>query len=328
MASYHLSVKTFSRAKAHAATAAAAYRAADRIYDERTGVTHDYTRKRGVLHCEVVLPEAAPHWAEKREQLWNQAEAAEHRKNSTVAREFELALPNELSAVLRTELARAFTRELVDRHGFAADLALHEPHREGDQRNYHAHILVTTRRLVSAGFTDKTRELDANPDQIEHWRARWADLQNEYLREYGHDARVDHRTLKEQGFVREPGRHNGPAITALERRGERTVVLERRREDYTMETQRRLERAAEIGRLQVQFRDICASIIDLTADLESARREREIERTKDSSENLRAHAVQLWIDWKAECEREERVELENSKQRQREKGLDGPDYDP
>jgi hypothetical protein len=220
MASYHLSVKTISRSQGRSATAAAAYRAGARITDERTGVIHDYQRRTGVEVAVLVLPDTAPDWASDRARLWNAAEQAETRKNSTVAREFEIALPAELDAEQRQRLAVDFARELVLRHGCAADVAIHRPGRNGDQRNHHAHILLTTRRLTATGFTEKTRELDdLKSGEIGRWRERFTEVQNERLREAGSEARVDHRRLEAQAIDREATIHLGPAATALERRG-------------------------------------------------------------------------------------------------------------
>ena len=110
MAIYHLSVKTISRSAGRSATAAAAYRAGIKITDERTGELHDYSRKSGVEYTELVLPAHAPDWATNRAALWNAAEQAETRKNSTVAREFEIALPSELSPEERQRLAVDFAQ--------------------------------------------------------------------------------------------------------------------------------------------------------------------------------------------------------------------------
>ena len=147
MAIFHLSVKTIGRAQGRSATAAAAYRAATRIEDERTGLLHDYSRKGGVLHREIVVPDDAPAWARDRAQLWNAAELAETRKNSTVAREFEVALPGELQRDAQQRLACALAQEITARHKCAVDVAIHAPSRGGDNRNHHAHLLLTTRRL-------------------------------------------------------------------------------------------------------------------------------------------------------------------------------------
>lgn len=221
MAIYHLSVKTISRSAGRSATAAAAYRCAVRIADERTGEVHDYARKRGVESAAIILPKGAPSWAADRGALWNAAEQAERRKNSTVAREFEIALPAELSATERQNMAHAFAREIVERHGCAADIAIHAPSKGGDQRNHHAHILLSTRRLGTDGFTEKTRELDdkaSGSQWVTYWRERFAAVQNSHLLRAGLTARVDHRTLSEQGIERQPTRHLGPAATGFERR--------------------------------------------------------------------------------------------------------------
>ena len=223
MAIFHLSVKTISRSAGRSSTAAAAYRAGVEITDERTGEIHDYRRKAGVESAELFLPDGAPEWATDRAKLWNTAEQSEKRKNSTVAREFEVALPSELSADQRRKLAHDFARELVKRHGFAVDVAIHAPGKEGDTRNHHAHILCTTRKLTAEGFTEKTRELDdraTGAQEVTHWREQWAGLTNAALERAGHAVRVDHRSLEMQGIDREPAIHLGPSATAIERRGE------------------------------------------------------------------------------------------------------------
>ena len=223
MAIFHLSVKTISRTAGRSSTAAAAYRAGVEITDERTGEIHDYRRKAGVESAELFLPDGAPEWATDRAKLWNTAEQSEKRKNSTVAREFEVALPSELSADQRRKLAHDFARELVKRHGFAVDVAIHAPGKEGDTRNHHAHILCTTRKLTAEGFTEKTRELDdraTGAQEVTHWREQWAGLTNAALERAGHAVRVDHRSLEMQGIDREPAIHLGPSATAIERRGE------------------------------------------------------------------------------------------------------------
>ncbi len=245
MATYHLSAKTISRSHGRSATAAAAYRSGARITDERTGVIHDYQRRRGVEAAVLVLPDTAPDWASDRARLWNAAERAETRKNSTVAREFEIALPAELDAGERQRLAADFARKLVLRHGCAADVAIHRPGRAGDARNHHAHILLTTRRLTAAGFTAKTRELDdLKTGEIGRWRARFAEVQNARLREAGVEARVDHRSLEAQAIDREATIHLGPAATALERRGVPTRLGESNRAVQASHAERQREAEA------------------------------------------------------------------------------------
>ena len=250
MAIYHLTVKCMSRSKGQSATAAAAYRSAQKIRDERTGELHDYSRKGGVLHRELVTPEGAPIWAKNRERLWNAAEAAETRKNSTVAREFEIALPAELKAHERARLAVDFARAIATKHRCAVDVSVHRPGRGGDTRNHHAHLFCSTRRLGPQGFTEKTRELDDfKTGEIVYWRERWATLTNERLKERGSTERVDHRTLEAQGIDRVPTVHKGPLLTAIERRGIEARVA-RRLDQRAEDIQARLTRAAELGRLE------------------------------------------------------------------------------
>jgi len=292
VAIYHLSVKTIGRSAGRSATAAAAYRSASRIIDERTGEVFNYERKGGVLDSEIVLPKNAPEWATDRNRLWNAAEQAETRKNSTVAREFEVALPSELSSDERKKLAMDFAREIVDRHECAADVSLHEPNKKGDERNYHAHILCSTRRLSEKGFTEKTRELDDKKTrEVDRWRERFADLQNERFKELQVDARVDHRSFQERGIDKEPSRHLGVKATNFERR---TSEESDRRSDWSEQekAQRRIETAAqqrgndkdEIRERLAKARDeglaqkineLDKTILDLSSKLKEARQERD-----------------------------------------------------
>src|SRR3546814_20474565 len=139
-------------------------------------------------------PTDAPGWAADRGRRWNAAELAETRKNATVAREYESALPVELSADERRELALGLAREISERHGVAVDASIHAPGREGDQRNHHAHLLTTTRRLGPEGLGEKTRELDQQQSgEVERWRARWGEMQNRALEMANGPARVVNR---------------------------------------------------------------------------------------------------------------------------------------
>lgn len=293
MAIYHLSVKTISRSAGRSATAAAAYRAGVSITDEHTGETHDYTRKGGVESATLILPAHAPEWATDRAALWNAAEQSETRKNSTVAREFEVALPAELSSADRQRLAHDFARLIVERHGCAVDVAIHAPGKEGDNRNHHAHILLTTRRLGPEGFTTKTRELDErSTKEVDGWRERFATLQNERLADAGVQVQVDHRSLAAQGIEREPTKHLGPAATGYERRtGEPSDVRIR----HQLEAVERLARAKEIGDLEREGRALDRSILDLTGDLRNALAERESRAMAEAMQaglaNIRAQAA-------------------------------------
>lgn len=243
MAIYHCSIKTIGRSSGRSAVAGAAYRAGVCLEDERTGEVHDYTRKSGIEHTELIMPEGV---TLDREQLWNAAEAAEKRKNSTVAREYEIALPDELTPEERTELAKEFARHLVERYGVAVDLSIHAPGREGDSRNHHAHILTTTRQVTPEGFAAKTRALDDRKSgEVEHVRATWAQLTNQALERAGSPERVSHESLEKQGIEREPTVHLGPTVTAMERRGVRTDRGELNRGADTQEAAKELATAEQ-----------------------------------------------------------------------------------
>lgn len=197
MAIYHLRATMISRSAGRSATAAAAYRVGERIEDHRTGLTFDYRARGGVDHVETLAPANAPAWVQDRAVLWNAVEAAETRKNSQVAREIRVALPAELDHAQRVELVREFCqREFVAR-GMVADIALHAPGREGDDRNHHAHILLTTREVGPEGFGAKNRDWNA-VEMLEGWREAWARDSNRALERCGHDERIDHRTLEVQ----------------------------------------------------------------------------------------------------------------------------------
>jgi hypothetical protein len=262
MAIYRLEIKPVARSSGRTATAAAAYRSGERIRDERTGALYNHSKRDDVLHKEIFLPsrlerpDAGMDWARDRSTLWNAAEKAEQRRDSRVAREYQVALPAELSAEQRLTLARAFSREIADRYNVAVDLAIHAPRPEGDQRNFHAHLLATTREVTPEGMGARTgvdlREearselgLPSSRQEFRTLRARWAELTNEALREANIEARVDHRSLEAQGVDREPRPHLPWAAVAAERRGERSEIAERIRERHRERVATPMERAAE-----------------------------------------------------------------------------------
>ena len=194
MAIYHLRATMISRSQGRSATAAAAYRVAERIEDRRTGLTFDYAARGGVDHTEILAPDHAPDWVRDRSELWNRVEESETRKNSQVAREVRVALPDELTHAQRVALVRDYAQaQFVDR-GMVADIALHAPGREGDERNHHAHILLTTREIDAEGFTSKNRDWN-KVEVLEGWREAWARDSNAALERAGIEDRVDHRTL-------------------------------------------------------------------------------------------------------------------------------------
>ncbi|MFC5387170.1 Ti-type conjugative transfer relaxase TraA [Aquamicrobium segne] len=231
MAIYHLSMKPVSRASGRSAVASMAYRAGEKLTNERDGITHDYTAKQGVEHAEIVLPEGInADWARDRSDLWNAAEFAEKRKDARVAREFEIALPHELSAEQRLEAAREFAQELADRYGAAVDFAIHAPHDASDVRNHHAHVMMTTRQVTEDGLGDKTylerenkwllaHDLPTTDMQLRDLRQRWEGIANERLAMAGLDIRIDHRSHMERGLEIAPTEHMGVHATQMERRG-------------------------------------------------------------------------------------------------------------
>lgn len=231
MAIYHCSAKPVSRSGGRSAVAAIAYRTASLLTNERDGLTHDFTAKKGVVHSEIVLPaDVEADWALDRSALWNAAERAERRRDSRVAREFEIALPHELSADARLSLARAFAQDLADRYGAAVDFAIHAPQGKSDIRNVHAHVMMTTREVTPDGLGEKTmierenRWLLANGLPTSHMQMRdirkaFADHANRHLLEAGLDIRVDHRSHLDRGLELSPTEHMGVHASQMERRG-------------------------------------------------------------------------------------------------------------
>jgi hypothetical protein len=290
MAIYHLSVKPISRSAGRSATAAAAYRAGELgapIVDERTGDVHDYTRKRGVLSADIVLPDGAPSWAQDRPRLWNAAELAEKRKDACVAREYEVALPSELTPNERRLLALDFAKDMANREGCAVDVCIHEPGRGGDSRNHHAHILRTTRRVDAEGMGAKLDTEKAGRNRtadLEAVRARWAQLTNERLAEAGSPARVDHRSLVDQGMDRAPTKHLGPAATGFERRTGQPSE-NRIRQEEVME---RLMAAKQAGELERQARQVDGLILDLSGDIAAAKLLRDRQQAQEITRQAEA----------------------------------------
>ncbi|MDD2878749.1 MAG: MobQ family relaxase, partial [Acidiphilium sp.] len=258
MAIYHLSMKPIARSSGRSAVAAAAYRAADRLENERDGLVHDFTRKAGVEHSEIVLPGdtvgsdgstvrgSGPEWARDRSALWNAAEGGEKRKDARVAREIEVALPHELSSSQRLALTREFSQALAKQYGVAVDFAIHSPHGQTDVRNHHAHIMMTTRkfeetgqRIASGGadvagppqkFGEKSSlelenkklvalGLPTSHEQLRDIRIGWEQRTNAHLAQAGFDVRIDHRSHQECGLEIEPTQHVGVHATQMERRG-------------------------------------------------------------------------------------------------------------
>ncbi len=263
MAIYRLQIESISRNDGHSSVGAAAYRAGERLTDDRTNQVHNHSRRKDVTHSEIMLPsELSGHqnmeWAKNRSSLWNSVENAESRKNARVAREIQVNLPHELPPERRVALARAFSQEVADHYKVAVDLAVHEPRASGDPRNHHAHLLMTTREVSPEGLGAKAAlelsrhermrlGLPSSSEEFTAIRERWATVTNEALKDANIEARVDHRSLAEQGIDREPRPHIPFAAYKIERAGQHSDVAESIRADYAARVQARLERQETRG---------------------------------------------------------------------------------
>ena len=237
MAIYHLSIKIISRGKGKSAVAAASYRSGEKIKNEYDGIVHDFTRKGGIAHTEILLPQNAPQEFSDRGTLWNSVEKIEKSKNSQLAREIEIALPKELNREKQIELVREYVKV-----GMCADIALHDK----NDGNPHAHILLTMRplnedktwgakskkeyildeneekvKLKNGNYkTRKINTVDWNEqDKAEEWRKTWADITNKYLEENSIQEKVDHRSYQRQGIEEIPTIHLGVSASQMEKKG-------------------------------------------------------------------------------------------------------------
>ena len=237
MAIYHCSTKTVNRSSGRTAVASSAYRAGEKLEDERTGLTHDFTRKDGVAHSEII---SNLDIEVDRGELWNLAEKTENRKDARTAREWVIALPDELDADQRKELAKDFAQSLVDRYGVIADLAIHEPSKGGNDKNHHAHIMLTTRKaqldpdhkLILTTKADielsnskrKSLDMGTTQEDIKQIREIWADLANKALERAGYREKIDHRSYADQNNGLQATIHEGTKVTQLRRQGIDTEI--------------------------------------------------------------------------------------------------------
>ena len=245
MAIYHLSIKITSRGKGKSAVAAAAYRAGEKITNEYDGVTHDYTKKKGIVHAEILLPNHAPAEFSQRAVLWNSVEKCERYRTAQLAREIEIALPVELTQEQNISLVREFVNKTFVEHGMCADIVIHNPDTEDEDgnkvinNNPHAHIMLTMRPIDKDGtwgqksYTVDNRKVPTvdwnDRNKAEDWRAAWAEITNEHLEKYGITEQdgtaitIDHRSFERQGITdRIPSIHLGVAAHQMEKRGIRT----------------------------------------------------------------------------------------------------------
>jgi DNA mismatch repair ATPase MutL len=231
----HACLKQVKRSAGRSSVAAAAYRSASRLQDERTGIQHDYTRKQGVEHTQIYAPQGAPEWAHERESLWNEVERKENRVNSTMAHELVVGFPAEFNQSQRREAGAFLCRELVERYGCAVDIAYHRPHRQGDERNFHAHILFTTRSFDpgTADGWSRTKFRDLSSDkadgqgeegtrgsrEVKSLRAYTAQVMNFIAERDGLDVISEYLSFEERGIDRTPTQHIGPHANKMEQEG-------------------------------------------------------------------------------------------------------------
>ena len=273
IAIYHCSIKIISRGKGKSAVAAAAYRAGEKITNDFDGETHDYTRKGGVVHTEILLPGHAPAAFSDRAVLWNAVEKIEKAKNAQLAREIELALPRELTREQGISLVREYVKAQFVNAGMCADFAIHDT----GGGNPHAHVMLTMRPIEQDGTWGAKQKkeyiLDQQGEKIydrkkrqykcksipttdwneqtkaEEWRAAWAEICNRALEQNGHAERIDHRSYERQGIDQIPTVHLGVAASAMEKRGIRTERGDLNREiEVTNQKLRQLK--ARIAKLQ------------------------------------------------------------------------------
>lgn len=253
LAIYHCSVKIIGRGKGKSVIAAAAYRAGEKLCDRETGITHDFTRKGGVMHREILLPGHAPKEYADRQTLWESVTRAEKKSNAQLAREVEVALPIEFSEELQLAVIREYVRDNFVSEGMCADIAIHDK----GNGNPHAHILLTTRPIKADGSWGAKEKKDYARDEngeriplidkksgmqklgkrneklwkritvqtnnwndkknVENWRKSWADMCNRYL---SMEQQIDHRSYKRRGLPIEPTIHEGVRARQMEQCGE------------------------------------------------------------------------------------------------------------
>ena len=237
MSIYHLNLSAISRSAGRTAVAAAAYRAGVSLSDPRTGEVHDYTRKGGVVDTAIVMPQGCT-WQPTRQELWGAVESHHKRGDAVPAREIDVALPHELDATARKRLAVDLARGLANHYGVAVDVALHAPDKQGNGKNWHAHVLFSACAVGQSGeLGKKVAMLDPiaakrakQPNAAELLRPYWEKLVNRELERAGLSQRVDHRSLEAQGIERQPTVHLGPAATAMERRGVESELGDKNRQ--------------------------------------------------------------------------------------------------
>lgn len=352
MAIYHLHTKIISRSKGKSSVGASAYRSGEKLYNERDGLEHDYTRKKGVVYKEILAPSNAPNWVTNRERLWNEVEKIEKSKNSQLAREIDVALPVELSLEKQIDLLKDYVQKIFVDNGMVADFVIHDK-KDG---NPHAHIMLTMRpfnengqwgskakkeyildkqgnKIYDKKGNAKSRKIESmnwnKKETLEHWRGQWALYTNKVLEKEHIKAKIDHRSYFDREIDKLPMKHEGVAVRAMEKRGMSTEIgnLNRKIKDSNIT----IESINEHIKIQEDMKEILYGIKDNTnrnQDIGVRTRDNEMEQGHrgysigtDNTDGSSVEKLKQIARDKKERDREytERIERENRKRLEQER---------
>ena len=333
MAIYMMKQKTFPRGKGACVTQAAAYRSGERIRDERTDRTHSYLGREDVVYKEVVVPSefagnAEIAWTQNRAALWNAVERTD-RRNAQLGREVMVVLPEELTAERRTQLVRGFAQELADKYRCAVDTTIHLPRPQSDERNHHAHLLLTPREVTPKGLGPRTSlelsgterraiGLGSSKDELLWRRQRWAEFANGALAEAGFSTRIDHRALRTIAPDREPELNLPHHIRKIELvTGKPTRVGEELRRQHRErvaarekgpdELARVVKRQKEVARMAVMKRlgleaehtkSVPRSVLNREELLQIRREQYQADRERIRQMSPAEQSVERWLKWR------------------------------
>lgn len=314
MAIYHFSAQVISRSAGRSSIAASAYRAAEKMVDEKTGLVHDFRKKNGVDYTEILLPTNAPERLKSRAELWREVERVEKRKDAQLAREINVALPVELPHEAQIELAKQFVQDTFVRDGMIADLCVHDL----DSENPHFHVMLTTRNVDESGFTTKNRDWN-DRELLKKWREKWAEYANAELEKNGFDERIDHRTLEAQNIEREPQIHLGPT---------RHAMLEKGKSLYSIDEQHLTQIAQRAAAEKIKEAELYSQSESINNELKQLEYELHAERTSELRRRVAATRDALAAEEAAEQrianqhrEIEANVAAEDARQRELESAI-------
>ena len=325
--SFHFSVNIISRGKGKSAVASAAYISGEKIKNEWDGVTHDYTRKQGVISKEIFLPDHAPKEYKDRKTLWNSVELFEKNSNAQLARNFIISLPKELSIEENKKMIEEYIQTNFVKEGMIVDLAIHDESREGNQ-NIHAHIMTIVRpinedgtwgqkskkeyildekgeKILNKNGKPKTRKVELttwnDKVNVEKWRENFSDLCNKYLERAGAEKRVDHRSFKRQGIKQIPTIHLGASASAMERKGIRTE-----KGDINREIKKQNELLKNIGN---EIKKITSWLVGFKDKLKESYKEYKDQSKKQIENESRLFNLYEYLSFYQEMQENNRAEL-------------------